>query len=238
MKRLLLLFLLFTSFVSFSQSKQSKIGKGYDEKEKYFSVNFFSIAEPQFAFGPSFGNRFSERSEYFLELAYVAKTPFYDWHSFEKLRGVRMILQYRYHFLQQWRPLINFGNGFRRMREKHQPFIGVEFRLKPISFTTTGNFINTTVNDTLYGYPFSANAFTCGGALIFGQTFNLSANEKWKLELTMGIGAKQRNVKLKTVPAGYKVLPRERVAFQTPLLQEETGGPLIPFAVRLRHILD
>jgi hypothetical protein len=238
MKSFLLFFLLVISFVSFSQKKKSKIGNSYDDKEKYFSINFFSVAEPQFAIGPSFGNRFTERSEYFLELAYVAKTPFYDWRSFERLRGARMILQYRYHFLQQWRPLINFGNGIRRMREKHQPFIGVELRLKPISFTTTGNFINTTVNDTLYGYSFSANAFTYGGALIFGETFNLSANEKWKLELTMGIGAKQRNVKLKTVPAGYKVLPVERVAFQSPLLQEEAGGALIPFAVRLRYILD
>jgi hypothetical protein len=238
MKSLLLLFLLIISFVSFSQPNKSKIGKGYDDKEKYFSVNFFSIAEPQFAFGPSFGNRFSERSEYFLELAYVAKTPFYDWHSFEKLRGARMILQYRYHFLQQWRPLINLGSGYRKRREKHQPFMGVEFRLKPISFTTTGNFINKTVNDTLYGYSFSANALTYGGALIFGETFNLSVNEKWKLELTVGIGAKQRNVKLKTVPAGYKVLPIERVAFQTPLLQEESGGVLIPLAIRLRYVLD
>ena len=238
MKSLLLLFLLVISFVSFSQFNKSKIGNSNDDNEKYFSVNFFSIAEPQFAIGPSFGNRFSERSEYFLELAYVAKTPFYDWRSFERLHGARMILQYRYHFLQQWRPLINLGSGYRKMREKHQPFIGFEFRLKPISFTTTGNFINASVNDTLYGYSFSANAFTYGGALIFGETLNLSANEKWKLEVTMGIGAKQRNVKLKTVPPGYKVLPRERVAFQTPLLQEETGGPLIPFAVRVRHILD
>lgn len=238
MREYVLSFLVLISFSSFSQNIKKKIGNGYEDKEKYISVNFFSIAEPQFAFGPSFGNRFTERSEYFIELSYVTKTPFYDWKDFERLRGARIIAQYRYHFLQQWRPLINFGAANRRRRERHQPFMGIEFRVKPISFITSGNFINTASNDTLVNYSFSANAFTYGGTLIFGKTFTISADEKWKLELTMGIGAKQRDVKLKTVPAGYKVLSIERIAFQTPPLQEAAGGVLIPLALRIRYTFD
>jgi hypothetical protein len=240
MKTSLLLFLLMASISSSSQSGKSKIGSGYDDKEKYISINPFSIAEPQFAIGPSFGSRFTERSEYFLEMAYVGKTPFYKNYTrdFERLSGARLIVQYRYHFLQQWKPLINFGFNNRRRREEQQPFIGIEFRMKPISFAADGNFINAATNDTLSGYSFSANAFTYGGALIFGNTFNLSRNEKWKLEFTAGIGAKQRNVKLKTVPPGYKVLPLERVAFRSPRLYEETGTVLIPLAIRLRYVLD
>jgi hypothetical protein len=240
MKTSLLLSLLLACTSSSSQFGKSKISSGYDDKEKYISINPFSVAEPQFALGPSFGCRFTERSEYFVELAYVGKTPFYknDWVDFKRLSGARMIVQYRYHFLQQWKPLINLGLNNRRRREEHQPFIGVEFRMKPISFATKGDFINTATSDTLLGYSFSANALTYGGALIFGNTFNLSRDEKWKLEFTAGIGAKQRNVKLKTVPPGYKVLPLQRVAFQAPRLYEETGTVLIPLALRLRYVLD
>lgn len=238
MKNYLFLFLMFISVPVFSQFKKNKLNAGFSEKEKYFSVNFFSIAEPMFAFGPAYGNRFSERSEYFFELAYVAKTPFYDWQDISRLRGARLLAQYRYHFLQQWKPLINFGSANRRRRERRQPFVGIEFRYKPFSFSSKGNFVNPSIQDTLYGVSFSANTNTLGGALIFGNTFNISSNERWKLELTAGIGANQRFVKLKTLPAGYKVYTGLRSGLSFPLLQEEAGYPHFPCALRLRYVIN
>jgi hypothetical protein len=229
----------FASYVQ-AQQKSGRINTRFDETEKYISLNLFSVAEPQFAFGPSFGIRFTERSEIFAEAAYVAKTPFYknDWEDYSYLRGARVILQYRYHFLQQWRPLFNFGLRNRRIRSRHQPFMGVEFRVKPIFFSTSASFVNQSTNDTLYNYVFKANAFTYGGALIFGNTFNLSRDEKWKLEFTLGIGAKQRVINKTTIPEGYKRPQLERAPFQRPPLYEELGTILIPCAIRLRLVLD
>jgi hypothetical protein len=198
------------------------------------------VAEPMFAIGPSYGCRFSERSECFFEVAYVSKSPFYDWQDISRLHGARMLAQYRYHFLQQWKPLINFGTRNRRRRERQQPFIAAEFRYKAFSFSSKGNFVNPSIRDTLYGVSFNANTNTLGGALIFGSTFNLSADEKWKLELTAGMGCKQRFVKLKTLPAGYQVyrdlFPKDGPTI--PLLQEEAGFPYFPFAVRLRYVIN
>jgi hypothetical protein len=62
-KCLLPLSLLFT-VQSFSQIAKNKLSRDFDEKEKYFSLNPFSVAEPMFTLGPSFGCRFTERSEY------------------------------------------------------------------------------------------------------------------------------------------------------------------------------
>lgn len=211
----------------------------FQEKEKYFSLNLFSAAEPRFALGPSFGIRFTERSEFFTEAAYITRSPFYDNARFEKLNGTRIILQYRYHFLQQWRPLFSFLAFRRNLRARHQPFIGIEWRMKPFFFSSTGTFINATTSDTLRSYAFRARSFTYGAALIFGETLNLSSDEKWKLEITAGIGGKQRSVTLKTVPSGYLpyYLPApEWVSIPPP--QIETGGVIFPFAIRLRYVID
>lgn len=235
------LFIFFTfSFSCFSQSIEDNIISEFQGKEKYFSMNFFSMAEPQFALGPSFGARISERSEFFAEAAYVAKSPFYNnsWNDVEKLTGARVIIQYRYHFLQQWKPWFNFRKKSKLLRSRHQPFIGFEFRIKPVSFSTKGSFVNKTIQDTLFNYPFNANAFTFGGALIFGNTFNLSSDNKWKLEVTFGIGAKHKLVNFKTVPQNYIPFYNDRIAFQVPLLYEEIGSAIFPCAIRIRYILQ
>jgi hypothetical protein len=239
MKYYLLFILMGLSLPVFSQVKKNNLHAAFMEKDKYFSINVLSMAEPMFAFGPSFGNRFTERSEYFFEAAYVAKSPFYDWQDISRLHGARLLAQYRYHFLQQWRPLINFGKANRRRRERQQSFIAAEFRYKPFSFSSKGNFVNPFTLDTLINVPFSAGTNTFGGALLFGGTLNLSANEKWKLEITAGIGGKQRIVNLKSIPSGYRVyreLQKEGPVF--PLLQEETGAPYFPCTIRLRYIIN
>jgi hypothetical protein len=75
--------------------------------------------------------------------------------------------------------------------------------------------------------------------LIFGETLNLSADEKWKLEITAGIGAKQRVVNHISVPAGYKpYLIPVREWFSIPSPQYETGTVIFPFAIRLQYVID
>ena len=45
----------------------------HKENQKYYTFNPISLAEPHMAIGIGFGNRFSERSEYFAELSYLNK---------------------------------------------------------------------------------------------------------------------------------------------------------------------
>lgn len=236
--KLLFLFILPASQALSQQGTELFRRTGF-EKERYISVNVLSLAEPQLAFGPSFGYRFTERSEFFLEAAFVTRSPFYNWQDADRLSGLRAIAQYRYHFLQQWRPLFNLGGRRRLQRSRHEPFIGLEFRAKPFSFSAKRDFVNLAAADTLRNYPFRANAFVYGGALVFGNTFDLSSDGRWKVECSFGIGAKVRLVNFKTVPAGYRRPEYEkRIAFQLPSLDEEIGTAYFPLAIRLRYVLD
>lgn len=209
-------------------------------KEKYISFNIPALAEPHLAIGPSAGIRVTDRSELFTEAAFVTLSPFnYVFNAdIDKLRGARLILQYRYHFLQQWRPLFNIKSASKQHRSIRQPFVAAEFRLKPLSFNTQSTLVNYNTNDTLHNYPFRANTITLGGALIFGNTFNLSSDGKWKLEFSAGLGAKHRLIRKNTLPAGYQLPFVERIAFQLPRLYEETGTAIFPVAVRLRYLRD
>lgn len=236
--KLLLLFLLYSN-LAFSQQDKELFRRTGSENEQYISANVLSVTEPLLAFGPSIGYRFTERSEFFLEAAYVSRSPFYKWQDADRLNGLRTILQYRYHFLQQWRPLFNTGSLRRLQRSRHQPFIGLEFRAKPYSFSAKRDFVNPATADTLHNYPFRASAFVYGGALIFGNTFDLSSDGRWKIECSFGIGAKERLVKFKTVPDGYqRPYYGKRIAFQLPSIDEEIGTAYFPFAIRLRYVLD
>ena len=240
-KYILLLLVLYFFKLNAQQIKGKSTQQRFTATEKYFSFNPLALAELQVAIGAGFGNRFSERSEYFTELSYIAKHPFYDMPE-KSLHGFRFLAQYRYHFLQRWRPLINLGNFTKASRERnarHNPFIGVEFRLKPHSFTGNQTFIKASPADTLNNFLYSANAVSIGGAIITGSTFNISRNEKWKLEFIIGIGAKNKIVKFKNVPESYfsyRILPKDGPVI--PLIFEEAGSPYIPCTLRLRYVID
>ena len=211
----------------------------FTEKEKYFSFNPLALAEPHLAMGGGFGNRFSKRSEYFTELSYVAKQPFYHYTAQKSLNGLRFIAQYRYHFLQQWRPLINMGERRRSRRASHNPFVGVEFRIKPFNFSANKTFVRDNPADTLSNFLYKANAVSLGGALIFGETINLSADERWKLEFTIGIGGKVKIINYKNIPDGYKPFLLEGGwGFASPGAAEAVGLPYFPCALRLRYVID
>ncbi len=232
----LICFVFFNPVLSASQI----ISKETTVKEKYISFNIPALAEPHLAVGPSAGMRITNRSEFFAEASFITRSPIrYSFNAgIRQLYGARVIMQYRYHFLQRWKPLVKINSVSKRNRSLHHPFVAAEFRLKPLSFHTRGTFINYSTNDTLDNYPFKANTITYGGALIFGHTMNLSADEIWKLEFTAGLGAKQRIIQKTTVPSGYKQPYLERIPYQIPLLYEELGTVLLPIAFRLRYILE
>lgn len=236
--RNVLIICLLSPLIGMAQFNKEGIKKGFDEREIYVSLNPFSIAEPQFAFGPSAGIRYSERSEVFAEAAWVTRSPFYEDNDYLRLRGARFLFQYRYHFLQEWRPLFPFGSMRRKIRERHQPFVAIEGRLKPLSFESYGEFINSNTGDTLRHYRFAANSFTIAWSLLFGHSFNLSADERWKLEFTAGFGVRQRYVNLKTVPKGYEAYTNPRKPWiLIPAPEDAYSGPQFPVCFRLRRVL-
>jgi hypothetical protein len=229
----------FVFIYQFLSAQPLKKAVEYEEEGKYISFNFLSLVEPQFAIGPSAGWRFTERSEFFVEAAYVVQSPFHDNTEYSKLRGSRLLVEYRYHFLGTRKrifPLLPFRSNGRKL----ESFIGIQGMLKPVKFNAKATFINPVLNDTLSNYSFNANANTAALAVTWGSVINLSSNEKWKLEISIGIGGKDRKVKLKSIPDGYK-RPADiglREWLYIPPLYENTGGLHIPFGLRLRYLLD
>jgi len=240
MKPYIFLFFLLLFFRANAQQVRFKMDEDrFTETEKYFSFNPLALAEPQIAIGAGFGNRFSKRSEYFAELSYVAKQPFYKYTAHKSLHGIRFIAQYRYHFLQQWRPLINLGESRRRRHARHNPFVGLEFRVKPFNFSANSTFVRDSPADTLTDFLYRAKAVSLGGALIFGETYHLSSDGKWKLEFTMGIGGKVKIVDYKNIPDGYKpFLLKGGWGLTPPGAAEAIGLPYFPCALRLRYVID
>jgi len=128
-KNLVIFFCLLNLFAA-AQSKQHKTAvQGLTKSEKYFSFNPLGLAEPQMAIGAGFGCRFSGRSEYFTELSYLLKTPFYSYQA-NSLKGFRFLGQYRYH-----------------LQKRNNWFIGAEFRLKMYEFTGNNTFVINTSMD-------------------------------------------------------------------------------------------
>ncbi len=114
----------------------------------------------------------------------------------------------------------------------------MEFRFKPVHFSSYNTFKNSITADTLNKFLYRANALSLGGAILFGETFNISKNGNWLLELTIGIGAKHKFVKYKNIPAGYAVIPKQpREMDFIPAVDEAIGMPYIPCTLRLRYII-
>jgi hypothetical protein len=199
--------------------------------ESFFSFNPLAVAEPNMAVGAGFGKRFTKRSSYFGELSYLFTNPFYK-EMPGTLTGFRFIGQYRYH-------LNRFGGGiFRFGSYGHQSFMALELRAKPYRFFRSGDFINTIQGDTLFNYTYNARAIVLGAAFLFGNIFNLSADGRWQLESSVGLGIKQKRVDFKNPkpPYAIAVLGVREWGF-VPRIYEEAVTLNLPFAVRMRYNL-
>jgi hypothetical protein len=230
----------FLLFLACLQSTAQSTGKtstafSHTGSEKYFSFNPFGLLEGEMAIGAGFGNRFSERSEYFSELSYLGQNPLYE-EGLASLHGFRLIVQYRYYFLQQWRPVFNWQ--LQRKRARTHPFIGLEFRTKPYDFSGTNHFINSAAADTLMNYRYKARATILGGAVVLGATRNIRTNGRFKIEITIGVGVKQKLVRFKNVPQDYQPLIIRSVDWGFPTMYESVTAPYIPIAIRLRYVIS
>jgi hypothetical protein len=233
LKKLFLFVFIICQFISNGQTSTNKmLHTLFAKPVKYVSFNPLALTEPQMAIGIGFGNRFTERSEYFAELSYVTKTIFYNT-DVDKLNGFRFLGQYRYHFLQ----LKQTAHSFKRW--KRQPFVALEFRLKNYLFPTKNTFVNYSILDTISNLQKNANAISIGGAILFGASYHISKNNKWKLDVTAGIGAKQKFVEYKNLSNNYETIRlRKPDALGPPKIYEEVGMPYFPIAVRIKHFIN
>jgi hypothetical protein len=220
-------FIFLTGFIftiTIESTAQSKTGKNHlFKQQKALTFNALALAEPQAAAGLGFSNNVTARSGYFTELSYIFKAPFYRGAD-PVTGGYRWLLQYRYS------PLKNHRRNY---------FWGAEFRLKGYGFTGKNTFINKASNDTLSRFSYKANATSAGGAVLFGAIFNLTKSSLWKMEMTAGIGAKQKFVKYKNLPEGYELyvspFNRKPDALRPPEIDEAVGMPYFPIAIRVRY---
>lgn len=157
------------------------------QKYPYWSVGFnpLSVGESMSAIGPTVAYRFSPRLELWSEGS-VIFSNLYKLSNWQNLKGYRFILQPRYY-----------------VKATKTFFISPEFRLKQFSYGGSLDFINKISADTLKKYNYEGAQFLIGGALVLGKQFTLSARHQLFLELTAGLGAKQRTIKRKNIPAGY-----------------------------------
>jgi hypothetical protein len=153
------------------------------------------------------------------------------------LHGMRFIAQYRYHFLQQWKPLLRVGIAKQERSSRIHPFIAVEFRIKPFSFSAKNTFVKSNPADTLRDFVYEANALSIGGAIVFGSTYNISANGRWKIELTAGIGAKQKFVHYRNLEEGYEHLNIKKIDIGAPQPDDAVGTPYFPFCMRIKYVI-
>lgn len=224
MKQSLFLIFMLAQLAVIAQTKGKPITHGGG---KYFTFNPFGLAEPQMAVGFGFGNHFGNRSEYFSELSYITKTPFYNYEP-ESLNGVKLIAQYRYHF---------FRGTMLRDKRFNSFFLGFEFRIKNFRFTDrewVKNTINGSVSDS---FLYKATAFTYGGAVIAGWKANLGRRSKWGIEFTIGIGARAKTVQYHDIPNGLKIQASVTEGLQIPAINEEIGMPYFPCAIRILYKL-
>ncbi|MBL0337064.1 MAG: hypothetical protein IPP73_17565 [Chitinophagaceae bacterium] len=235
-KIILFVFLLLSKQPVFSQDEEKKPTKNtYDS---YLVYSPFSWLEGQMPVGLGFARQFTERSEVYTELAWVTKSPFYSTEP-ESLSGFRAIAQYRYHINSGGFPIFGFFRRQKRfIRNVSESFIGLEGRIKTYNFSAKYDFINPTAADTLHKYLYKANAFVWGGAIIFGKAFSISRNDRLQAEINIGIGGKEKTVKYKNLPAGYKpVTTIGGWGLKPPGIQESMGNPYFPCAVRIRYAL-
>jgi len=214
-------FLFTITIESIAQNKPSQ--NQLFKQQKAFTFNPLALAEPQAAAGLGFSSTLTARSGYFTELSYIFKAPFYGGAD-PVTGGYRWLLQYRYSLLKKYR---------------RDYFWGAEFRLKGYGFTGTNIFLNKITNDTLDRYNYKAHATSVGGAILFGKIFNFSKSSRWQMEMTAGIGAKQKFVKYKNLPDGYELYApdfnRKPDALGPPEIDEAVGMPYFPIAIRVRY---
>lgn len=188
------------------------------KKYGYWSIGFnpLSMGESMSSAGPCMAYRISPRVELWGETSFIFYN-LYQLTKWQNLKGYRFIFQPRYY-----------------TGKKRTFFVTPELRIKQFSYNTALDFINASIPDTLKNYPHKSAQFLIGGALVFGKQFVLSLRHHLFLEITAGVGAKQRYITRKNIPAGYEYkITQGGFGLQPHYEWNNDGTPYFPLGVRL-----
>jgi hypothetical protein len=191
-------------------------GQSYRSPYWSIGVNPLGVIEPMSVIGPCFSYHVLPRIELWGEISYLFKN-LYLTNELKNMRGYRFIFQPRYY-----------------TDNSKTIFIAPEFRLKQYSYNASATFINSTTADTLTNFPYRGSQVLAGGAFILGGQIVLSKQNHLYLEITAGIGGKQRYIKRKNVPAGYTYeVQNGGFGFNPHYDRNNDGTPYIPLGFRL-----
>ena len=188
------------------------------KKYGYWSIGFnpLSMGESMSSVGPCIAYRISPRVELWGETSFIFYN-LYQLANWQNLKGYRFIFQPRYY-----------------TGKSRSFFITPEFRIKQFSYNTVLDFINASIPDTLKNYAHKSSQLLIGGALVFGKQFILSPHHHLFLEITAGVGGKQRYITRKNIPAGYeyKITPGG-FGLKPHYEWDNDGTPYFPMGFRL-----
>lgn len=184
-------------------------------------INPLGIVETIPSIGMNMSYRISPRFEIWGETSLLVGNP-YKIQGWKNLKGYRLIFQPRY-----------YTGGEKRF------FIAPEFRLKQYSYSSTGTFMNISGADTLYDYSYKGSQVLIGGAFVMGGQFILSKQHHLYLEVTAGIGSKQRFITRKNDLINYKYQEARNCFALAPHYDwDDTGAVYFPLGFRLTWKLN
>jgi Protein of unknown function (DUF3575) len=220
LKKILFLISLFSVSLLFGQKE--KVHEQLTENNAFITFNPLGIVELQSTVGAGMQLPVNNHIALFTEIAAVFKHPFYQNPDNIKF-GLRNIIQLRY---------------YSKTRKLSTSFVALEARIKHYSFYNVRSFVNEFARDTLNNLSHTAVATSVGGGIVFGTMFPLSKNKKLQMELTAGIGVKQKFVKYKNVNRLYKPLFFQGGSgFSIPAIDETAAMPYLPCAIRICYLI-
>jgi hypothetical protein len=147
------------------------------------SVNPLGILEPQMAVGLGIGYHITANWQVWVESSVLGQL--YSNPAQSCIGGFREILAVKYY-----------------LGRRQGLFFAGEFRWKQAYYHDVANFENDN-GDQLNKYTYRFENIVLGGGFWFGGRIRLSADHRWQLEPSIGLGLKGRTVYRQNVPDGY-----------------------------------
>lgn len=188
-------FLLFTLPVAGQPISEKLRSDNYDyssqpaiatQRRWVLSWNPLGLIEPSMAIGIGIGYHSKSNLEIWSETSLLINVLYA---SGGKTSGMRQILQ------------------LKRFISKNQGlFIAGEIRYSFFTYHASNNFINIAVHDTILNLSNTSNHYVFGAGLQVGYRWPLTNDSKFMLELTGGLGIKNKIIRWHGIPAGYKYI--------------------------------
>jgi hypothetical protein len=181
------------------------------------SFNPLGLAEAPCAIGFGVGYRLSNKVEIWSETSFLTNGTF---KTQGPLTGIRQILEGRY-----------FTDDHRNI------FIGAELRFKSYQVRDTDAFVNPATHDTLNAFSNFSRHYFFGAAFQVGWRASLTANGRFQLELTAGLGVRKYVDVRQGIPSGYEFRNfNEPIDIKVNNIEYQVPTTYFPGSVRLLYL--